>query len=185
MFLKDYSTSTILKTVKKHKVTHIFAVPMLWHGIYREITRQVNNSDEKTQNKFKKGLNLSIRLQNIFPKLGKKIASKLFGQIQSKVFGDSIQFMISGGGYISYDANKLINAIGYPLYNGYGMSEIGITSVELRKKIKYRLQTTIGRPFDSVEYKIDDNVLLVRGKSLCKTIISENKITQIDNKEWF
>jgi acyl carrier protein len=185
VFLKDYSTSTILKTVKKHKVTHVFAVPMLWHGIYREITRQVNSSDEKTQKKFKKGIELSIKLQNIFPSLGKIIAGKLFEQIQSKVFGDSIQFMISGGGYISDEANKLINAIGYPLYNGYGMSEIGITSVELRKKVKYRLEGTIGKPFDSVEYLVDDNVLMVKGKSLCKTIITENGSINIDNNEWF
>lgn len=186
VFLKDYSTSTILKTVRKHKVTHIFAVPMLWHGIHKEITKQVNSSDEATIKKFNKGLALSIKIQNIFPRLGKRIASKLFAQIQNKVFGDSIQFMISGGGYISDDANKLINAIGYPLYNGYGMSEIGITSVELRKKIQYRLEGTVGKPFDSVEYTIDENnVLLVKGKSLCKTIITENEIIQIDNSKWF
>ena len=108
--------------------------------------------------------------------LGKKLASKMFEEVQSKVFGDSIKFMITGGGYISDDANELINAIGYPLYNGYGMSEIGITSVELRKKLKYRLQASIGKPFNTVEYQVgDDNVLRVKSKSLCKKIITKDQ----------
>lgn len=44
VFLKDYSPDTILKTVRKHKVTHIFAVPLLWHKIYYEIDRKVNRT---------------------------------------------------------------------------------------------------------------------------------------------
>ena len=48
------------------------------------------------------------------------------------------------------------NGIGYNLHNGYGMSEIGITSVELRRKAAQRNQNAVGKPFDSVEYRLDD-----------------------------
>ena len=186
VFLKDFGTDTILKTIRKHEVTHVFAVPMLWHGIHREIIKQVNLMDEKTQKKFNKGIKLSLAIQNAAPKLGKRIASKLFKEVQDKVFGNSIEFMITGGGYILPEALKIINAIGYPLYNGYGMSEIGITSVELRLKPKYRLLGTIGKPFKSNEYRIaEDGTLLVKGTSLCKRIITKNETIDIDNNEWF
>ena len=186
VFLKDFSTDTILKTIRKHSVTHIFAVPMLWHGIYKEVMKQIASTNEKTQAKFKKGIKISLALQNVFPIFGKKIAGKMFKEVQDKLFGDSVQFMISGGSYISNNALELINAIGYPLYNGYGMSEIGIASVELRKKMKYRLQGTIGKPFASIDYKISDNgCLLVKGNSLCKKIISKEQVVIIDKQEWF
>lgn len=186
VFLKDYATDTLLRTIRKHEVTHVFGVPMLWHGIHKEVTRQVNSMDEKTKKKFAKGMKLSLTLQNIAPNLGKKIVSFLFKEVQSKVFGKSIQFMITGGSYISPEALKLINGIGYPLYNGYGMSEIGITSVELRKKIKYRNLGTIGKPFDSVEYRLDDEgCLLVKGQSLCKKIIMKDKVIDNIKDNWF
>lgn len=185
VFLNNYAPDTILNTVKRHKVTHIFAVPMLWHTVYNEIVKEINRKDEKTKKKFSKGIELSIKLQTIMPRLGKKIASQLFREVQNATFGDSIKFMISGGGYINKNALKTINAIGYPLYVGYGMSEIGITSVELRKKAKYRVLGSIGKPFDSVEYLIEDNILKVRGKSICSKIITPDKKILINHEEFF
>jgi long-subunit acyl-CoA synthetase (AMP-forming) len=66
-----------------------------------------------------------------------------------------VQFCISGGSYIKASSLRLMNALGYPLHNGYGMSEIGITSVELGRKMQDRLKASIGYPFKSVEYKVD------------------------------
>ena len=39
---------------------------------------------------------------------------------------------------------RTINGLGYPLYNGYGMTEIGVTSVELSPDVKQRLLGYIG-----------------------------------------
>ena len=47
-----------------------------------------------------------------------RVILKLF---QGKVLGSQIQFCISGGGYLSSKTLNLINGLGYPLYNGYGM----------------------------------------------------------------
>lgn len=186
VFLKDIASDTITKTVRKHKVTHIFSVPMMWHTIYKGILKEVEKKDDKVKQKFEKGLKLSLKLQNISPKLGLWFARKAFTEVHDKVFGDSIRFMITGGSYISPDALKLLNGIGYPLYNGYGMSEIGITSVELRKKAKYRNIGTIGKPFESVKYKIDESgCLLVKGNSICKKIITKKSEQIIDHTKWF
>ena len=106
-------------------------------------------------------------------------------EIQNKLFGDTIKFLITGGGYISSSTIELINGIGYPLYNGYGMSEISITSVELRKKIKYRNISSIGKPLPTVQYKIENNNLYVKGKSICSRIITKNNVIDIDHNDWF
>lgn len=186
VFLKDFSSDTILRTVQKHKVTHIFSVPMLWHTIYKSLMKEISLRDEKTQKKFYKGIELSNKLQSICPKFGRFVAKHMFKEIHDKLFGDSISFMISGGSYISKDAIETINGIGYPLFNGYGMSEIGITSVELSKKANIRNLTSIGKPFSKVEYKINAaGQLLVKSKGMCKRIITKDTDVMINHNEYF
>ena len=185
VFLSDYSTNTLLNTVKKHQVTHVFAVPLLWHSLHREILRQVANLDEKQQRRFEKGVRLSLAMQNAFPNGGLRFAKRIFKEVQEKTFGPSVKFAISGGGYVSPDALKLVNAIGYPLFNGYGTTEIGITSVELRSRPKYRLQASVGKPLPTVSYKIEDDVLFVKGKSLSSTITANGETAVLGEDNWY
>ena len=176
VFLNDYSADTILKTIKKHNVTHIFAVPLFWNSIEREILKGVKEKGLET--KFNKGLNLTLKLQKLFPYFGLKLSKFIMRDVTNNLFGRHVYFCITGGGYIKDSTLRLINALGYPLYNGYGMSEIGITSVELSKRVSDRLKNSIGHPFDSVEYKIDNNELYVKGKSIShKAIINKDVVT--------
>ena len=183
VFLNDYSSDTIIKTIRRHKVTHVFAVPLLWNTIVREIKKELNKLSEKERRKAEKGFKLSLFIQNLFPELGTKWARNLLKRITNATFGDSIKFLISGGGYISDETLYIINAIGYPLFNGYGSTEIGITSVELRRKPKWRIMGSVGKPFASVDYKISDNELLVKGLSTCSKIIYKDKRVEVVNKD--
>ena len=186
VFLRDYSSETILKTIQRHKITHIFAVPLLWNTIAKELKKTINHLPEKDKKKAKKGIKFSYKLQNMFPNYGRRVARKLLKPIQSQLFGDSVLFCISGGGSIPKETLYLINAIGYPLYNGYGSTEMGITSVELRNKPKYRVLGTVGMPLESIQYKIENNELLVKGTSICSKIIYRDGREEIINKdEWY
>lgn len=184
VLLKDYSPNTIISTTQKHKVTHIFAVPLLWHTIEKQIIKEVESKDEKTKRKFYKGLKTATSLQTIFPGIGRKIVKNKFKLVTNQLFGDSVCFCISGGSYIKDSTLYLMNAIGYPIHNGYGMSEVGITSVELSHKIKERNKNSIGMPFSSIEYKVNENnELLIRGKSICHNLIINGQKQKVD--EWF
>ena len=186
VFLKDYSSDTILRTIQRHKVTHVFAVPLLWNTIARELKKTLNQLPDKLHKKAVKGMQFVYNLQNIFPNYGRRVARKLLKEIQTQVFGDSIKFCISGGGSIPRETLYLINSIGYPLYNGYGSTEMGITSVELRSRPKYRVLGTVGMPLDSVTYSIDNGELLIKGTSTCSKIIYKDGKEEIVNKdEWY
>lgn len=186
VFLKDYSSDTILKTIRYHNATHIFAVPLLWNTISKEIKKKVEELPIKDKKKYQKGTKLSIKIQNMMPKLGMKLSRHMFKKIVNQTLGSSIKFLISGGSYIQDETLYIFNSIGYPLFNGYGSTEIGITSVELSKKIKDRLKGSIGKPFDSVKYRIEDDILYVRGKSICSTIITKEKeVIEVKKDEWF
>jgi long-subunit acyl-CoA synthetase (AMP-forming) len=186
VLLKDQKPETIIYTIRKHSITHIFAVPLYWNLVTLQIVKQVNLETKKNQDKFYKGINLSIKLQTLFPNLGKYIAKRIFANVRNKVFGESVQFCISGGHFIKEDSLKIINGLGYPLYNGFGMSEVGITSLNLNKKAKLRINQSIGKPFTFVDYKIDEQQqLLIRSNSLASRVISQQGSTTLSNEEYF
>ncbi len=182
VFLNDYSKDTILYTIRRHEVTHIFAVPLFWNMVEKGLKNELKKMDEKTINKFHKGQKLCLKLQHIFPNYGIDKSKKIMHQVTDKLFGKSVQFMISGGAYINDETLRLFNSIGYPLYNGYGMTEIGITSVELGDSYD-RIKNSIGKPFKSITYKIENNTLYVKGDSISHKIMVNGKI--IECEEWF
>lgn len=182
VFLRDYGADTILKTCRRHNVTHIFAVPMLWHTVEKKLLATVK--EQKQEKKFQRGRKLAIRLQNLFPNRGPELAKYLLRKVTDRLFGRSVMFCINGGSYLRDSAMELLNSIGYSMHNGYGMSEIGITSVELRKTPAARNLNSIGHPFQSVEYRLDENgILEVRGSSLCvRKLVNGQEVVLSD---WF
>lgn len=185
VFLRDLSPKTILSTVKKHKVTHIFAVPVLWERLYQSAMQEIRSRGEKTYGKFTRGMRIAEKL-NAVPLLGKLFSSLAFREVRDNIFGPSVLFMINGGGAISAEAMKFINGIGYHLANGYGMTEIGITSVELSERAGKRIQCSVGKPFSSVEYSLNaENELLVRGNCLASEIYQDGVWRKLSADEWF
>ena len=185
VFLKDYSSETITQTVRRHAVTHVFAVPLLWNTVAREIKKGIANLPEKKKKRAKRAMRFSLFLQNLFPRFGQTVARRLFSEVTGRLFGESVRFMISGGGYVSDETLYLLNAVGYPLYNGYGSTELGVTSVELRSRPKYRISGSVGKPLWTVDYKIEDGVLFVRGKSTCSRIVRTDGSSQTLDRDAF
>ena len=184
VFLKNYSSETILKTCRKHEVTHIFAVPLLWHTIENAVWKKATEGGEKKVKKLKKGIKICTVIQNLFPHLGMRISQKLMAEVTNQLFGSSVRFSISGGSYIRQSSLELMNGIGYNLHNGYGMSEIGITSVELRTRPKHKNKNSIGKPFASVSYRINEKgVLTVKGSSVCSKLWINGEEQNME--DWF
>lgn len=155
VYIKNRTADVILSACREHKVTHIYAVPLLWNNVAKSILRNAKMQGEKTYDKLIGAAEVSIRLQRRLGKLGRRIASKvLFKAVQQKLVGDSIQFMISGGAHIKPESIKLINALGYHLVSGFGMTETGINSVELSNNIDICLEAGVGKPFEPMEFRL-------------------------------
>jgi long-chain acyl-CoA synthetase len=174
--------ATLLSTIKKHKVTHIFAVPLVWDKIRKQAVRSIKSKGDKTYLKFKRVLKLPVS----FGPVGSIVAAKAAGEVREALFGDSVKFLISGGSHIKPKTLEFFNGIGYHLANGYGMTEIGITSVETAERTKQLNKGSIGAPFSMVEYKISDTgELMVRTKAMASRIIQGSSIRAVDFDEWF
>ncbi len=186
VLLKNISGETILNTVRKHKVTHIFAVPMLWEKIRKSATKIMEQRRPQLVDKFKKGLKISNALQSNFSSVGRAFAKKAFKEVRDNLFGDSVQFLITGGGAVTTKTLQFFNGIGYRLANGYGMTEIGIASVELGNSSKVLNSGSVGRAFGSVQYRINDKGLLeVRSKSIAKKIVTRGEAVLYTENDWF
>ncbi|MBQ7879032.1 MAG: AMP-binding protein, partial [Clostridia bacterium] len=178
VLLKDQNPETILYTVRKHKVTHIFAVPLFWETVYKSFYAKLKTRGEKVETKVAKGLRLVKKTGSAW--LGKR----LFKEVRDNLFGESVRFLISGGSAVRPETLRFFNAIGYRLANGFGMSEVGITSVELSSKYRYLTDGSIGKPFSHVEYKRSETgSLLVKGPSTAAEIYVNG--TSVKSGDWY
>ena len=179
--LADMAPATIVNTIKRHKVTHVFAVPLFWEKVYAQAMQGIRERGEKTRKKFDRALKLQQKLPR---PLDRAFARLAFREVRDNLFGDSIVFMITGGSFLEPSVQAFFNGIGYRLANGYGMTEIGITSVELSTSKRYLREGCIGRPMSNAEYRIDDNgELQVRGKVVARSIISGG--VKHDRADWY
>lgn len=182
VFPRDLSPDTIQKTVKKHKVTHIFAVPMVWEAVHKAALRKIRERGERTYKRFLKMKNLVNRLDGV----GDVLAKRFLSEVREGLFGDSICFMITGGSHINGETLSFFSGIGYHLVNGYGMTEIGITSLETTSKKKLVAKASIGAPFGFTEYSVSPSgVLLVRGKTRASRILQGGEVKETDYDAWF
>ena len=181
--LRDMAPETIVNTIRRHKVTHIFAVPLFWEKVYAQAIGTIRKRGAETYDKFERGMRIAEKLEG-FPKLARAFSKKAFGEVRENLFGESISFLISGGGAIRPEVLRFFNSIGYHLSNGYGMTEIGITSVEQSDDPRILNSGSVGKPLSSISYSInEDGELLVGGKSLAHFVIVDGKC--IDRPEWF
>ena len=183
--LPDLAPDTILNTIRRHGVTHIFAVPLFFEEVYDEAMRTIEARGEKTVEKLQKGLAISEKLENR-PFLSRVFSKIAFKEVRDNMFGPSIRYLITGGAGIRPEVIRFFNAIGYHLSDGYGMTEIGITSVELSSRPAVLNTASVGSPMDAVEYRINsEGELLVRGRVMAYSITEDGKTTLSDGEHWF
>ncbi len=170
VYLADKDPRTIFETCRTHHVTHLFAVPLLWNNIARGVTRKMALADEKTRKKLEKGIEKSLKFQSKKGKGGEKMrkrVQKKFASVHSALLGEDIRFLINGGGHIIPETMRTLTAIGMPIHNGFGMTEAGITSVDLSGSCTERLNGSVGKPFTCCGYKISSKgELSISGASI-------------------
>ena len=182
VFPRDLNPDTVRKTVLKHGVTHIFAVPMVWEAVHKAALRRIRERGEATYSRFIRVSRLVNRLDGV----GDLLARRLLSEVRAGLFGDSIRFLITGGSHIKRETLEFFNGIGYHLVNGYGMTEIGITSVERSGKKRIASSASIGAPFGFTEYSIGESgELSVRGRTRAARIMQGGKVRVTDYGEWF
>lgn len=188
VYPSSIGSKDLINAIKKGKCTHVFSVPMLFDSVSSLVNRSMEQKGGKILELYKK-MSAYNRGEISKKEAGALASSRFFNDlVKNKVVGTSPVFMISGGGYLSEETMKTITGLGYPLYNGIGMTEVGVTSVELSTDPKVRLKCSVGKPFHGVEYKIaDDGELLIRSHYIHKKEIVGGRlqITPLEEGGYF
>ena len=183
VFLKSNTPSDILLICQKVGITHVYSVPLFWDSLALSVTRKFALQSEDKQKLLEKMIAYNLK-ELEFKDAGLAANPIVADKVKKMLLGNKVKYCISGGGYLSAETLRTINGLGYPLYNGYGMTEIGVTSVELSQDVKHRLLGQIGHPLHDVEYKINENgELLVKSPTIhiIEIIGGVEKDTLLDN----
>ena len=184
VFPKSNTPSDLLSICQKTGITHVYSVPLFWDSLALSIKRKFAMQNEDKQKLLEKMMayNLGEMSAEEAGFASKKIVAD---KIKGMILGKHVKYCISGGGYLSNETLRAINGLGYPLCNGYGMTEVGVTSVELSPDVKQRLNGYIGKPLNGVEYKVNeaDNELLIKSPTIHirEIIAGVEKETVLDN----
>ena len=184
VFPKSNTPSDLLSICQRTGITHVYSVPLFWDSLALSIKRKFAMQSEDKQKLLEKMMayNLGEMDAQEAGFASKKIVAD---KIKGMILGKHVRYCISGGGYLSNETLRAINGLGYPLYNGYGMTEVGVTSVELSPDVKQRLNGYIGKPLNGVEYKVNeaDNELLIKSPTIHirEIIAGVEKETVLDN----
>ena len=184
VFPKSNTPSDILLICQKVGITHVYSVPLFWDSLALSVKRKFAMQSEDKQKLLEKYMayNLGEISEQEAGLASKKIVAD---SVKKLMLGKNVSHCISGGGYLSNETLRAINGLGYPLYNGYGMTEVGVACVELSEDVKQRLNGYIGLPLKEFEFKINesDNELLIKSPTIHvrEIIAGEEKATVLDN----
>ncbi len=154
VYLKDRAPQTILSTCQKCKVELIMAVPLLVNSLSVTVKKRLAKEKAYRRALVHAMMGISIFAQRISPMMGLSVGKKLFHSINKNLFGDSLRLIIAGGSHTPEEHLRTMHALGYAVIIGFGMTEVGVTSVESKMILKNRLTGSVGWPLSISEYKI-------------------------------
>ena len=137
----------IAENIKEYKITAMISVPILFESMYKKVMKGIEKKGKLET--VKKGMKISQFLL----KFGIDIRKRLFKEIH-QTLGEDARLFVSGGAALDPETEKGFNALGFTMYQGYGLTES--SPVIAAEDDKYQRLGSIGKAFPSIEAKIID-----------------------------
>ncbi|TGK27562.1 long-chain fatty acid--CoA ligase [Leptospira gomenensis] len=178
------SISTLSQDLAEIKPTLLLSVPRVWESLYNKIHDKVKTASPLQQTLFQlfkeiavayykhlsrlQGLEYSFENKSVFAALWQKfisawvvillwlpnqIAQLAFNKIKQGLGGE-LRFALSGAGALPQYIDTFFNAIGIPILEGYGMTEL--SGISTRRILGEITVGTLGRCIPGVQIKLTD-----------------------------
>ncbi len=116
--IMENSKTRVLKAFQEKSPTVFIGVPRIFHVLYSRIENEV-----KKQGKWDRWVRALELAQKIKQKTRINIGRLLFRRLH-KQFGGKLRLLVSGGAYLPPELALKYFVIGFPLIQGWGMSEL-------------------------------------------------------------
>jgi long-chain acyl-CoA synthetase len=183
---------TIAENIKEVHPTMMSCVPRLLEKIYDKLYLSGKKLEgfKKTLYYWAFELAKKYRIDQNSPwyMLKHKIADKLIYSKWREAIGGNFDIVVSGGAAIQKQQAAFFNAIGMPVFEGYGLSETSpVIAVSQRGKGN-RVAGTVGPPLPGVEIRIGaNNEIQCKGPNVMMGYYRDGELTAevIDPDGWF
>ncbi len=175
VFLEDRAPTTLITTARRHGVTHLPAVPLLFTTVIRKVFSQVNKSSAVKRTVFKLLCSFSLTIQSLFPVAGQRFAYRiLFRGLHARLLGPTLNSTMTGGAYLSPLMIKRMMALGFPVFTALGSTEAGLISIDNGTNYLKKRKGSMGQtlcdyklvPLDGDKNGEDTGELYLKGPSL-------------------
>lgn len=168
------------------KPTLIVVVPRLLEKIYSKISVNIHSAQGFKRLLGEWAFNLAQHSSNspwyIFKHF---IANLLVYKKFQKVLGGNLKIIISGGAALNPQLAHFFVNVGFPIYEGWGMTEASTVAVNRFGKRKIG---TVGIPLEGMEVKIDPktNEIIIRGPLVMRGYYRNPEMTAavLDKEGW-
>ncbi len=152
IFAKSLAVTDISAILREHPATMIVGVPRFYELIHANIKEKINAS------KILKGLLFFAKTVG-----SKRLSRLIFGSIHRR-FGGKVKFWITGGAALNKDVWADMAAMGFSIFEGYGMTECApIITFPRPDWVKIG---SSGKPITGMEVRIVDGEVAVRGDNV-------------------
>lgn len=183
---------TIAENIKEVNPTMMSCVPRLLEKIFDKLylagKKQTGLKKKLYYWAFELAKNYRIDENSAWYTLKHAIADKLIYSKWREALGGNFDIVVSGGAAIQKQQAAFFNAIGMPIFEGYGLSETSpVIAVSNRGKGK-RIAGTVGPPLPGVEVRITgENEIICKGPNVMLGYYKDPEQTAevIDKEGWF
>lgn len=150
----------IQKNLVEVQATVMLAVPLIFETMHKKIWKQVESQGKTKKVQAMVKLSQKTKLYN-----KQKVVRKIFAPMHKVTGGRMCQF-IAGGAAINPKVIEDYEAMGFPMFQGYGMTEN--SPIIAVNKDRYSKAGSVGLPMPGTEVRIIDQDRAGMGEIICK-----------------
>jgi len=161
----------LLADLREVKPTILVAVPRVFNKLYAAVRDGIAARGRVIRAVFRRGLAAAIRRGRgervgLGDRMVAWLAGRLFARVRDQL-GGRLRYALSGSATLSREVAEFIDAIGIPVYEGYGLTETS-PIVTLNRPGQRKLGS-VGLPIDGVRVEIGpDDEIIVHGPNVMK-----------------
>lgn len=150
----------IMRALKEGRVTTVIGVPRLYRALYEGIIARIQEKKGLLKIALNGLLNLSLFIRvRTGIRLGKVLLFPLHKQM-----GVNISIMACGGSALPADLHARLEALGWPVGIGYGLTETA--PILTLNHPKHSRIGSAGKPVAGVELRLEQNEIFARGPNV-------------------